>query len=271
VADAAAAAAVKAVVETVVGGKLHSLASTQTPVSSVTPVSCLSTLSTFLKYTRLFAFSLCLLPSLCFSQSIEIEDDLAPPLSAEEAFVLSAEAHKQSITLHITIAPGYLLYQDHLLLNTLDTDNNKTPVPLTVSLPQAITKSDPVLGDTQVYKQDLTLEVPLAEHSDLLISYQGCSDSGFCYAPEGKQIHIDKIGDLNKTVISSIDPDKLISTPTVVKNTANIENAGSASESDRLTHILHSQKTLGNPLSLFRFRHIISLYPLCTADDSYFS
>lgn len=188
------------------------------------------------------------MPTLCFSDAINLEEEAAP-LSAEQAFVVNAKPNQNGITLDINIAPGYLLYQNHLILNTEDTTDKAHPKKaLDLALPPATTKSDPVLGDTQVYKQNIRLEVPLPEHTDLLVSYQGCSEGGFCYAPEAKQIHIETTQpNLKKALISSIDPETLINTATVVEENPTKENDSknndeAQSESDRLTQILYSQK-----------------------------
>lgn len=198
-----------------------------------------------------FIFCLFFLPSIGFSQSIENEDLIPEILPAEQAFQLDAKAHDPGIKLQITIAPGYMLYHEHLLFNLLPlspTTNSvgNTPVSIPVSLPNAIKKQDPVLGDYLIYKGKLELDIALPaetlKQSDLLISYQGCSDGGFCYAPEAKQIHVYQDGTQLLTQVSRIDPDKLISSPKIKQTSDTPKEHDSLSESDRLTQVLHSQK-----------------------------
>lgn len=173
-------------------------------------------------------------------------------LPAEQAFQVDAKAYEKGIKLRIHIAPGYILYHEHLLFNLLPINNPKStyPIPLKVFLPEASIKQDPVLGDYLIYKESLELDIPLAydlTQSDLLIAYQGCSEGGFCYAPEAKQIHIRQVGSALQTEMTSIEPEILVTpkshTLQSSDNTKSTENKEETlSESDRLTAALYSQK-----------------------------
>ncbi len=242
------AAAVKVAVVTVAGGKLNTLTSPQVRVPSKAPAPSnliiTPSVTTLFNILRSFIFCLSLIPALCFSAAIDLEEEA--PLSAEQAFVVNATPNQKGVSLDITIAPGYLLYQNHLIFNTEDAaDKAHTKKALKLTLPPASTKSDPVSGDTQVYKQNIQLEVSLPEHTDLLVSYQGCSEGGFCYAPEARQIHIETQSNPKKAIISNIDPETLVTTGALEQNPTkenNENNDAAQSESDRLTQILYSQK-----------------------------
>lgn len=92
------------------------------------------------------------------------------------------------LVLNIKIAPGYLLYRDHLKITTLDkklfSDNGPT-------FPASIVKEDEILGKHEVYKNEVTVISPISfyeKDAGIMIEYQGCSEQGFCYAPQIKKV-----------------------------------------------------------------------------------
>lgn len=226
-----------------------------------------SNLATFFKIFRISLLSFILLPALCFSQSEEAPTPTVLPV--EEVFQLGAEAQQESLRVHIRIAPGYSLYPEHLLFNQLSFGTATHPVekatPIPVILPTPTTKQDPTLGDCQIYKDHLELNITLPmetwKQSDLLVGYQGCSDDGFCYAPLAKQIHIEQSGAQFKITISSADPDKLVAMPAHETGTGSMEMPA-ASESDRLTQLLHSQHP-GITLCLFLGLGVLLAFTPC--------
>ena len=216
------------------------------PSEAPTPLLSGSLFSKISAFFRISVFCVFLFPGLCLSNESH-ETDVAAPLPADQAFVLKAEKNDQTIQLRIKIAPGYLLYAEHLLFNWQPKDMQ--PVPIQASLPTSVTKQDPILGDHQVYKDLVIVNIPMPTTTeqtldDLLVSYQGCSNDGFCYAPEGKRIHIQQEGELQKTLISDMDPEQLVplSPPSTSETKSASLDSTSGSESDRLTQLLHSQK-----------------------------
>lgn len=119
-----------------------------------------------------FLLSLCLLfvtlPVLAFQ-----------PLPVDEAFTLSAKLTKQNVVLYWKLAPGYYLYRDRISLKPSQN----------INLPTGIAKEDDILGKYQVYEDKLILAVPIAEK--LIVNYQGCAASGFCYPSVSKLVSID--------------------------------------------------------------------------------
>lgn len=100
------------------------------------------------------------------------------PLPVDEAFTLSAQANKQNVILHWKVAAGYYLYRDRISLKPSQN----------INLPAGITKEDDILGKYQVYEDKLILTVPAA--TKLIVNYQGCAASGFCYPPVSKLVSI---------------------------------------------------------------------------------
>lgn len=223
-----------------------------TPIPRKIPVSLtvLGFLTAQLRtFFALLILSLSFLPSVSLSStestSISTEETISEILPADKAFQVQATTYSQGIKLQITVAPGYSLYPKHFVFNTLLKTNNK-PVPMQVSLPPATLKNDPVLGDYPVYRGKIAFEIPFSTETqktaDLLVAYQGCSDDGFCYAPEAKQIHVHQTGEgPAQILITNVDPETLISTPPTQESATGIPESPPTSESDRLTQLLYTQ------------------------------
>lgn len=114
------------------------------------------------------------------------------PLPTDTAFQLSVKsASSTQIALHWNIAAGYHLYQDRFKFAFADKNNATVGH---VNLPPGLTKEDNILGKYQVYKHELDISVPISNVANpdvtLLVSYQGCSDSNFCYPPVTKKISV---------------------------------------------------------------------------------
>lgn len=125
------------------------------------------------------------------------------PLPADQAFAFKAHKESQSFKLHWNIAPGYYLYRDRVRVEPTN--------PL--KLPAGIKKQDDILGTYQVYKNELTLLIPT--QTDLIVHYQGCAASGFCYPPIAKKLHAQADGSITMTDAndSSIAIDQVVEQP----------------------------------------------------------
>ncbi len=107
------------------------------------------------------------------------------PLPVNRAFPIQASIKQRSLILHWQIAPTYQLYKKSITIKPFKKSNIKLS-PL--QLPNGITKVDPILGQHQVYLQALTLKLPILNYQTgefrVLVTYQGCSNEGFCYPPQ---------------------------------------------------------------------------------------
>jgi len=157
--------------------------------------------------------------SLIFSPANYAANSNEELLPAEQAFYLQVSmGATQTLEFYWQISPGYYLYKDQLSL----LDAQHVELDIAAQLPPGIVKHDPDLGDYTVYADALNLHIPWQErfkNSDLLLRYQGCNQSGFCYAPIYKLIHIDNA--LQITVTDTTEPELNIANP----NTDNMENA----------------------------------------------
>lgn len=119
---------------------------------------------------------------------------LSPPelLDPRDAFRLSlAGQDSRSAQLELRIAEGYYLYRDRFRVETPD-----GRMIAEAELPRGQVKQDPFFGRTEIYRDRVSIRVPLAG-SDLgrgsvrlKVVSQGCSDSGVCYLPQEQWVEV---------------------------------------------------------------------------------
>ncbi|MGO5000635.1 protein-disulfide reductase DsbD domain-containing protein [Oceanisphaera sp. W20_SRM_FM3] len=121
-----------------------------------------------------------------FNASDNVTSNQNEFLTPEQAFVLSSSQTADSLTLSFDIAPGYYLYRHQLTV---------TPERARLGdwqLPQGQPHNDAYFGESQVYTQSFTLNLPLLDVQDqaqVKVQYQGCT-TDLCYAPQTVQIPI---------------------------------------------------------------------------------
>ena len=109
-------------------------------------------------------------------------DDLLEP---EKAFRISTRAlDEHTVEVRFEIADGYYMYRDRFKFETasgkLLTD---------AELPAGVRKTDAFFGETETYRREVVIRVPLTAADvergrvQLKVTSQGCSDSGVCYVP----------------------------------------------------------------------------------------
>lgn len=158
-------------------------------------------------------------------------------LKAAQAFTFSAEFPNPSqILTRWQIANGYYLYRDKFKFSI---ENNGELG--TVEFPPATLKQDPNLGETPVYTQ-ASLEIPLplknvdtTKPVTLIVTYQGCAESGLCYPP------------LSKTVELILGQTHLLET--------------TLSEQDRVTQIFFKKNLLYTIIMFFGFGLLLAFTP----------
>lgn len=124
---------------------------------------------------------------LLISQSVA----LANPLPADQAFEFSANVDQHNVLLaKWKIAKGYYLYKDRIQFKLIK-GNGELGVP---ELPLGKTIRDKLLGNHEVYKNQLTVPVALPNNPSgkiqIAISYQGCQTDNYCYPAEFKLMEL---------------------------------------------------------------------------------
>ena len=123
-------------------------------------------------------------------------------LRAEEAFRYTVENTDKSIKINWSIDDGYYLYQKKLQFKS------STPsIQLgNIIYPNGSRHEDEFFGVQQVYRGDVSIEIPYKSSNDLEKSFdleifsQGCADQGICYPPQKwlKTIKTDTAPDFNQ-------------------------------------------------------------------------
>jgi thioredoxin:protein disulfide reductase len=110
------------------------------------------------------------------------DTDFLPP---DVAFRVGAQADGRVIKVHWVIADGYYLYRNKFTVAAESPDLTVMPI----SLPRGTMKTDPYLGTSEVFTQQVEGTVPYhridfgAHPLQLKVTYQGCAEAGLCYNP----------------------------------------------------------------------------------------
>ena len=111
----------------------------------------------------------------------------ATPMPADQAFQLQAQLdEEEGIELNWTIAPGYYLYRDRIVV-TLDGQR------IRIATEKGEPKDDPNFGMVEVYHGTGNATVPaelLPEKGRIVVTYQGCGENTICYPPVSKTVDL---------------------------------------------------------------------------------
>ncbi len=116
----------------------------------------------------------------------------AKPLPATEVFKPGvAQIDPNTFTVNFQIKPNYFLYSDRIKL----TAQKDSLIHLgTLRFPRPMKKVDKQGNVFAVYRNQLSIPVGVLGNKPgetlLVLHYQGCSDDGFCYAPEKRTIQL---------------------------------------------------------------------------------
>ncbi len=128
----------------------------------------------------------------------------AEPLPADKAFQVNVKKlDPNTFSLNWTIKPAYFLYSDRIKL-ILEPSSNITIG--TLRFPPTKTKVDKQGHTYTIYRDQVSIPVDVLGISPgeslIQLKYQGCSDDGFCYPPETKEIKIGIDKQLALTTVS---------------------------------------------------------------------
>ena len=105
---------------------------------------------------------------------------------ANKVFIVSSYLDKNSINVLWKIKDGFYLY-----LNSVQVKKNANIIPYIVIYSDQSIYSDEFFGTTKILRKDFKISInnsDLLDLSNILIKYQGCSDSGFCYPMQTKKL-----------------------------------------------------------------------------------
>ncbi len=150
------------------------------------------------------------------------------PIPVDEAFQFSATAKDYQTIIGIwNIKPGFYLYRDRIHFSPITPKQNRLAQPL---WPKPNTYKDfPDIGKLAVYTGNLRIPVPIINSTDktifLHVSYQGCSEAGYCYPPITKTVQINLAGNYMRPVSPlavDIAPEMTMTTTTASTKLAQI-------------------------------------------------
>ena len=123
-------------------------------------------------------FLLCLALAAPLAPATAAEDLLEP----EKAFRFSARSlGPDALEVSFAIAEGYYMYRERF---KFEAQNARLGA---AELPRGLRKRDEFFGDTEVYRNEVHIRVPVAagaaEPLQLVVTSQGCADIGVCYVP----------------------------------------------------------------------------------------
>lgn len=111
-------------------------------------------------------------------------------LPAGQAFEFDFLQQGDSLQLTWQIKPGYYLYRQKLTLSSQNVTLSNW------QLPAALDHEDEFFGKTQIYRDHLSIPVNIYQTGNnptLTLTWQGCSDKGFCYPPETQVVPLSQV------------------------------------------------------------------------------
>lgn len=180
------------------------------------------------------------------------------PLDLDQAFKFTAMAKDyQTAVLQWQIAPGYYLYRDRFKIRAIQAGNMELAPPI---LPYNYTeKAFPPLGKFAVYKGDIYIIQPILnsnhESITLQVSYQGCSQDGFCYPPTSKVVTLN-LSDSFMQPTQGVDMDVA---PATNETTNTIQSK--INPQDKITQLFSTKNWWAIVIGFFIFGVLISLTP----------
>ena len=111
-----------------------------------------------------------------------LQDNKIKP--ADEVFVMSYSEDEDVLKVNWSIEDGYYLYFDSILIK-----ENQKIVDFDVTDGVIIDHEDEFFGETKIIRNILKISsIEEIETNLIEITYQGCSDRGFCYPVQNKNI-----------------------------------------------------------------------------------
>lgn len=189
-----------------------------------------------------------LLLSLIYFTTLVIHAD---PLPANEVFQVEAKKiDPNTFVIDWHVKPNYFLYRDRIKLIPQPESNIQLG---TLRFPQSISKTDKQGHTYEVYRDQLSVPVGVLGikpgESLLNLYFQGCSDDGFCYPPEIRQIKL------------SIGDDLALSAVTLEKDVTKEEPAAPQEQSDEISQIFTTHGWAMILLIFFGFGLLLSFTP----------
>ncbi|OZA12035.1 MAG: thiol:disulfide interchange protein, partial [Hydrogenophilales bacterium 17-62-8] len=124
--------------------------------------------------------------SLLWALPAHAQEDFLP---VEQAFRLSVSQDADGqVRLNWKISEGYYLYRKQVKVEGDPSGSVKA-----VILPPGIVKTDEFFGASEVYHDQLAVQVNAPGAQALNVSWQGCAEAGICYPPQTLRVTLDDV------------------------------------------------------------------------------
>ncbi len=124
---------------------------------------------------------------LLWAVPVHAQQDFLP---VEQAFRLGVSQDGDGqVRLNWTISDGYYLYRKQVKVEGDPAGSVKE-----VTLPAGVIKNDAYFGPSEVYHDQLAVQVEAPAAKALTISWQGCADAGICYPPQTRRVTLADAG-----------------------------------------------------------------------------
>lgn len=109
----------------------------------------------------------------------------------DQAFPFNFSQQGSTVYVDWQVKPGYYLYQERFSFQ------GKNATLGDADIPEGTFHTDEFFGDVHIFTEPVSISIPLSavgEKGELIVQYQGCATSGFCYPPETRMIPLDAMG-----------------------------------------------------------------------------
>ena len=138
-----------------------------------------------MKKTLFLIFSLLSIDYMLAGQDISfmnLKDNEIKP--ADEVFIISYSIDGGTLKVNWSIEDGYYLYFDSILIK-----DDQEIIEFDISDGMIIEHEDEFFGETKIIRKILNISSQKKIEGKLIeVAYQGCSDRGFCYPIQNKNI-----------------------------------------------------------------------------------
>tara|TARA_B100001057_G_scaffold21633_1_gene20013 strand:+ start:87 stop:506 length:420 start_codon:yes stop_codon:yes gene_type:complete len=138
-----------------------------------------------MKKTLFLIFSLLYIDYAVTGQDISfmyLKDNEIKP--ADEVFIVSYSKDEGTLKVNWSIEDGYYLYFDSILIK-----DDQEIIEFDISDGMIIEHEDEFFGETKIIRKILNISSQKKIEGKLIeVAYQGCSDRGFCYPIQNKNI-----------------------------------------------------------------------------------
>lgn len=118
------------------------------------------------------------------------QNSLSRFIPVDQAFAFDFRQQGDQLTLSWQIHPDYYLYRQQIKIVPQNASLG------TFTLPEGIAHHDEFYGEVAIFKQQLTLKIPITQagkQASVSVTYQGCAEAGFCYPPETRVVPLSAV------------------------------------------------------------------------------